>query len=190
MSRVRRALVALVCSAAVAVLGGCGVPLQDQAQPLPSGALPPSQPPPEPSPSADLTRVYFASGPVLEGVPEPLADRSPNGIMAALSAGPIGTDVADLRTLLNDPLTGLPMLYVETWGEDDVVLRSTEAFPLVQAFDQVLLVGQVVHSMDQVGVSRVVILDPSGNDLALPLPDGTLKDGAVTAKDYASLLSG
>lgn len=189
-----RALSTVAVAAAVVLSGGCGVDVQRDAESLPSGALPTDALTAAPAsssatPSARLTAVYFVSGRGLEGVDEPIQDRSANGVLAALSLGPPPTRGAELRTLLDDPLTGEPMLTVVSVSPSgQVVLASSGAYRLLPANDQVLLVGQVVLSLDEVGLSSVLITDPNGTPLSLSLPDGRVQEGPATADDYAALI--
>ena len=168
----------------------CGVSVQEQAQSLPSGALPTlASPSPSPSPTAQEAVVFFVSGRGLEGVKEPVVDRSAVGVMTALQAGPPVERQTDLRTLLNDPLTGAPMLTVVTESPSGrVVLARNDAFTFLPATDQVLLAGQVVTSMDAVGLTSVTITDQSGQQVPLPLPDGRVLEVPATAQDYEELL--
>jgi len=186
----RDGLIALGLGLLLAGIGGCGVTTQDTAQPLPSGAIPVTVPTPSPSPSARQGTVYFVSGRGLEPVPEALNDRTAQGVLAGLAAGPPLERQADLRTLINDPLDGTPMLVVTSVSESgQVVLARTEAFTLLPANDQVLLVGQVVSSLDDIGLGSVVITDPNGVPIPLALPDGRVLEGPATAADYAALIA-
>lgn len=175
---------------ALAVCTACGVSVQEEAQSLPSGALPTLAPPsPSPSPTAQEAVIFFVSGRGLEGVKEPVVDRSAVGVMTALQAGPPVERQTDLRTLLNDPLTGAPMLTVVSESPaGQVVLARNDAFTFLPATDQVLLAGQVVTSMDAVGLTSVTITDQSGQQVPLPLPDGRVLEIPATAQDYEELL--
>jgi len=185
----RQGLIALGLGLILGGLAGCGVTTQDTAQPLPSGAIPVIEPTPSPSPSARESTVYFVSGRGLEPVSEAINDRTAQGILAALAAGPPMERQADLRTLINDPLDGTPMLTVTSVGESgQVVLARTEAFTLLPANDQILLVGQVVSSLDDIGLGSVVITAPDGVPIPLALPDGRVLEGPATAADYAALI--
>ena len=83
---VRAVPVALTC----VLLTACGVQMQDAAEPLPGGAIPSvSAPTSEPVRAPRSTQVYFVSGRGLEPIAEPIQDRSANGVMAALAAGPV-----------------------------------------------------------------------------------------------------
>ena len=185
------ALVVLLMLVVLMGVSGCGVPTQDRAQSLPSGALPgiTQTPTPSPSPISNEVTVYFVSGRGLEGVREAVSERSVAGVMAALAAGPPADRASDLRTLLVDPLTGAPVLtVVDSTASGQVVLSRTEAFTLLPANDQVLLVGQVVSSLAEVGISSVVITNVAGQPIPLVLPDGRVLEGPATPADYAVLV--
>lgn len=177
-----------LCALAVLPLSACGVPLQRQAEPLPAEALPTVQAQTTVVPPVELTDVFFVSGPFLEPVAEALPARTPEEVMAALAREPTPQRDDELRTLLVAPTTAEPVLVVESATSDQVVLRSTEEYLLLPANDQVLLVGQVVHSMAAIGVGSVLITDESGAKLAPARPDGLSLEEPATAQDYASLL--
>jgi hypothetical protein len=188
MSRVRT-VVAAVALSLVAATSGCGVSVQQEAQSLPAGALPTVAPTPMPSPTAKEDTIFFVSGRGLEGVREPVSDHSALGVMAALGAGPPIERQADLRTLLLDPLTGAAMLTVVSQSPSGrVVLARSDAFTLLPANDQVLLVGQVVTSLAEVGLTSVIITDEAGLPIPLVLPDGRVLEGPATAADYDALV--
>ena len=185
--RVRPLLASVMAALA---LGACGVQVQDTAEPLPGGALPTVAAPSKQATRAPRsTPVYFVSGRGLEPISEPIQDRSANGVMAALGAGPVVRQ-SELRTLLLDPLTTLPVLVVVSVSPSGAaVLQRTDAYLQMSATDQVLLIGQVVHSLDEIGLSPVSIIDPAGVPVPLALPDGRQIGRPVTAADYASLLA-
>ncbi|MCU0299991.1 MAG: hypothetical protein MUF35_00115 [Candidatus Nanopelagicales bacterium] len=179
-----------ICAVALLLVGatGCGVQLQDAAEPLPEGALPAGGPAASEPPPARLTKVHFVNGGALEGVVEPMDDRSANGVLAALATGP-PVDRAELRTLVLDPATGTPIFQVQSvspYGE--VVLRRGEGFGALPALDQVLLTGQVVLSLDEVGLSRVVVVDEAGTPVPVTLPDLRVVKRPITASDFDDLL--
>jgi hypothetical protein len=172
-------------------LPGCGVGLQEAAEPLPAGALPTVTPSASSQPArARTTVIHFVNGRALEGVDRQIVDRSANGVMAALAAGP-PVDRGELRTLALDLVTGAPVfevVSVSAFGE--VVLRRSDVFQTMPAQDQVLLTGQIVLSMDEVGLSRVIIVDPTGVPVPVTLPDGRVAEGPLTASEYDELLVG
>jgi hypothetical protein len=185
---VKRLVVAVLGLVVVLGEAGCGIQVQDEAVPLPAGALTTITPVP-PQPRGRETTVYFVSGRTLQGVPEPITDRSANGVMAAIAAGPPVDRQAGLRTLLLDPLTAAPVLDVaDVTPNGQVVLQRNEAFLQLPATDQVLLIAQIVLSMDEIGLSQVAMVDAQGAEVPVPLPDGRVQEGSVRAKDYAELL--
>jgi hypothetical protein len=194
MIRARLLALAVALSVVVFPATGCGVAVQEEAQSLPSGALPPvaptSTPSPTPTPTAKEATIFFVSGPGLEGVEEPISERNAYGVMAALAAGPPIERQTDLRTLLQvDPLTGEPFLTVVAQTPmGGVVLERSDAFTSLPAADQVLLVGQVVTSLDALGLTSVTITDQAGRPVPPPLPDGRVLLGPATAADYEVLV--
>lgn len=188
MSR-RTRLLALVLGLAMAGTAGCGVQTQREAQSLPIDNLPGVGSTPAPSPTATSSGVYFVSGRNLTRVEGVRNDRTAEGVLGALAAGPPLERETDLRTLINDPLSGLPMLAVTSVSPSgEVVLARSEAFTFLPATDQVLLVGQVVRSLDDIGLRRTVITDEAGLPVPLVLPDGRVLEGPARASDYESLV--
>jgi hypothetical protein len=164
MSRLRMAVAAVAVGLVVAT-SGCGVSVQEDAQSLPSGALPTVLPSPKPTPTANEDTIFFVSGRGLEGVTEPVNDHSALGV------------------------TGAPVLTVVSQTPSGrVVLARTDAFTLLPANDQVLLVGQVVTSLAEVGLTSVIITDQAGLPIPLVLPDGRVLEGPATADDYDALV--
>lgn len=184
---VRRSCLPLAGIILAAGVAGCGIPLQEGAKPLPVGAM--STPSPVATiPNGRSQLIFLVSGRQLEPIKEMIFVRSANGIMAALAAGP-GPDRPDLRTLLLDPLTGIPMLEVSHISPaGQVSLQSSEAFAQMPAMDQILLLGQVALSMTELGLSSITVLDAGGATFALPLPDGRVRTGPASSDDYRSLV--
>lgn len=201
-------------SATVAVclaLVSCGVPTQEIAQPLASGviappALPAVTPSPTPSqaqttqpsptsPSAVVEQVnlWFAGGAGLVPVLTPVAAVvDAEAIVAGLVAGPPENE--ELRTVVVDPLTGLPLISVfldepvETNNPGDVNIALSPEFSSLPPNEQVLVLGQVVLSISGGGLGTVAFVDQSGSPVAVPLPDGRLLDRPSTVADYSSLI--
>lgn len=196
---------AAVCLALVS----CGVPTQDSAQPLASGVIaPPALPAvtPNPTPSESLTtqpspnvtaeqvKLWFVGGaglvPVLTPV-VPIADA--DAVVAGLVAGPPENE--QLRTVVVDPLTGLPLISVfidepaETNNPGDVNIALSPEFASLPPNEQVLVLGQVVLSIAGSGLGSVSFVDQTGSPVAVPLPDGRLLDRPSTVADYSSLIA-
>jgi hypothetical protein len=190
-------------------LVSCGVPTQDLAQPLASGVIaPPALPAvtPSPTPSQSLTtqpspsataeqvRLWFAGGaglvPVLTPV-VPVVDAE--AVVAGLVAGP--PEDQELRTVVVDPLTGLPLISVfldepvETNDPGDVNIALSPEFSSLPPNEQVLVLGQVVLSIAGGGLGTVAFVDQTGSPVAVPLPDGRLLDRPSTVADYSSLIA-
>jgi hypothetical protein len=186
--RARATRAAIAAALLLVALPGCGVGLQESAEPLPAGALPTVTPTASQPARARTTVIHFVNGRALEGVERQIVDRSANGVMAALAAGP-PVDRGELRTLALDLVTGAPVfevVSVSAFGE--VVLRRSDVFQTMPAQDQVLLTGQIVLSMDEVGLSRVIVVDATGVPVPVTLPDGRVAEGPLTASEYDDLL--
>ena len=115
-----------------ASLSGCGVAIQDAAEPLPSNALPaplriPTPiPPPSPSsgptsnqvaspePTASRLRVWFVQDDGLAAVESSLPVGSlPDLVLQSLAFGPLPNEMGQaLRTVARDPLTGQALVSV------------------------------------------------------------------------------
>ncbi len=180
---------------AVVLVAGCGVPTQDAASPLPSGAIvsppaPSSEPPPDPT--ASTTLWFVVDGTLVPSVVGTTQGGS-QGLLDALASGPpAGSDPA-ARSLLADPSAGGALLAVTSPSPPDlppggtVSVAVTDAFTALPSSEQVLLIGQVVMTMTSAGADAVLVTDAQGAPLAIPLPDGRLLDGPANAADYAPL---
>ncbi len=172
----------------LALLGGCGVSLQDEAQSLPEGAIPTLSESAQATPTSPESPLFFVVGRELEPVERPIADLTAVAVMSGLAAGPPASRSDELRTLLVDPLTG-PMLVVTSIGPDNQVnLATTPAFFQVPPNDQILMLGQAVLSLDEIGLAQALITDPTGDTMGVPLPNGTVRVGPVMAKDFMELI--
>ena len=208
MNRARASLV--VAGLLGSCLVGCGVPLQDAAQGLPPGVIPPPvvvatpsptavpSPTPSPVPTSspappfEVVDLYFIQDnslvPLVGDVPAP-AD--PQAVLDLLAAGaPIETG---LRSIVLDPLTGTPLVGVFAPADDadlpiaDVTVAVAPVFSSLPPAEQVLLLGQVVLSLSSAEYLTVGVVDETGSPLAVPLPDGRLLDRPATALDYVGL---
>ena len=196
---------AAVCLALVS----CGVPTQEAAQPLASGviappALPAATPSPTPSeslaaqPSPTVTteqvKLWFVEGAGLVPVFTPVAPVvDAEAVVAGLVAGPPENE--QLRTVVVDPLTGLPLISVfldepaETNNPGDVNIALSPEFASLPPNEQILVLGQVVLSIAGGGLGSVSFVDQTGSPVAVPLPDGRLLDRPSTVADYSSLIA-
>ena len=199
-----------IASIAALLVAGCGVPLQDSAQPLPSEVIPPpivvptESPAPSPtpvpsptstqSPAVEFVDFFFIREDGLVPLPSDVASpTSPEVVLDGLTAGP--PPETGLRSVVVDPLTGNALVGVFVPSDPEVVLPIADvtiavasAFGSLPSAEQVLLLGQVVLSLSSAGYSTVSVVDEAGSPLAVPLPDGRLLDRPATALDYAGLI--
>ncbi len=189
-------------------LVSCGVPTQDLAQPLASGVIAPpalpatpsptptdsQMPPPSPIPSPEPVKLWFAGDAGLVPVLTPVSPvDSAEAIVAGLVAGPPENE--QLRTVVVDPLTGLPLISVfldepvETTNPGDVNIALSPEFAALPPNEQVLVLGQVVLSITGAGLGTVAFVDQTGSPVAVPLPDGRLLDRPATVADYIFLVA-
>jgi hypothetical protein len=193
-----RLVVAMLLAAAV-VLTGCGVPLSDEAEPIPGARRPTVSPSPSPSPSAAASSqigtatVWYVDKerlvPRSAAVP---AQVTPAAVLELLGQPP--AEGSGLVTLNADPVGGPPLASLPSAGPSPSVpgaaaqlVALSPTFGELTASEQVLLIGQVVLTLTEVDVAPVLFVDESGVQLSVPLPDGRLRDGPVTRGDYLAL---
>jgi len=167
----RRMTSAVGGALAAALLAGCGVSLQSEAEPIPPDVLPspvavatvpaatpsatPSEvtsPTPAPSPSDDdvaRLRLWFVQDDGLAAVESSLpVDSNPEFVMQALVVGPTSVQVAQgLRTIASDPLTGAPLAVI-------VVPETTTG----DAFDPALVTVQLSQDFTALPATEQVLL--------------------------------
>lgn len=196
-----------VRQASVLALGGllllaaCGVPKQENPEPLPAGALPgPVASTPAAAPSADVVQrgLWFTREdglvPVALRLPRPV---SADDVLEALVTGPSQAELGSgLRTIARDPLTGQAMISLLEAEPRDATNSSprvakvsvNSAFNALPPADQLLLLGQVVLSLSDAGWQRVQFLDEVGSELSVPLPNGRVLVGNAEASDFRTLV--
>lgn len=190
--RVRRpaAVVAAIAFVAAAVLGGCGVPLQQNAEPVPGvvTAAPSSEPPS----TGDTVRLWFAADGRLVPYAAPAADPlTVASLVEGLAAGPPRPD-AGVRSLVLDPggsgpLVTVPEDQVTLAPSGTVTVQLSDAFAALPPTEQLLLLGQVVLTLTGAGAQAVQVTDAQGVPVAVPLPDGRVLEGPASRADYAAL---
>jgi spore germination protein GerM len=195
----RRGLVkATSVTMVVLVSSSCGLPSDGSVHTIDEDAVPyrllESGPPSE---SASATQSEPAKAPVVFWVardrlvpeatedvcaerPEALVER----LLSTLAAGPPEDERAAGRSSALPPDSGLELVgfksgTVEVDIEQETSL-SAERLPFA--------VGQVVLTVTSAPTVRSVILTTDGEPVQVPLPQGALTDGPVTARDYAALL--
>ena len=192
----------LLVAAVALLLASCGVQIQDSAEPLPSGAIPALVGTPLQTPSAQIegrNGLWFATDSGLVPTKATYATPPSAGeVLAALVNGPSHTEISrGLRTIAREPLTLQPMISLVAADLPDSVPPASRtakvavgsSFATLPAADQLLLLGQVVLSLNSAGWKQVEFVDESGLQLAVPLPNGGALLGFARAKDFASLIA-
>jgi hypothetical protein len=194
----------------VVTLGGCGVPLQQAAQPIPADAIPSPLPlptptttdstdgssEPSPEPVSESVRVWFVREDGLVGVEKTVAiPVTAESVVQELALGPAPENIVEgLRTVSRDPLSGRSLVrvvnepVVDVIGRVIVTVSLSSAFAALPPTEQVLLLGQVVLSLTGLEIDAVEFVDDVGSPVAVPLPDGRLLDIPAIARDYAGLI--
>ncbi len=144
--------------------------------------------------SAQPAKLWFAGDAGLVPVLTPVSPAgSAEAIIAGLVAGP--PENKQLRTVVVDPLTGLPLISVfldepgETTNPGDVNIALSPEFAALPPNEQVLVLGQVALSITGEGLGTVAFVDQTGSPVAVPLPDGRLLDRPASISDYISLVA-
>lgn len=172
-------------------LVGCGLPMQQTAQPVPGASAPGRTV--SASPTADDVPVdlWLVSDGVLvrnrAAVHGPVTAAGLVGLLAD-----VPTSAGSQRSLVIDPVTGGPLVSVPQdvavgSGHPLVTVQVSPSFAALPSAEQVLLLGQVVLTLTGAGAGGVVVTDPQGSPLSVPLPDGRLLEGPATRADYLPL---
>ncbi|MDF1605794.1 GerMN domain-containing protein [Nocardioides sp. YIM 152315] len=198
MKTTRPGRVAPVLAATAAVLAACGLPGDGSVRAVDDDTVPyrllESSTPTTPPSSFDsrpgsVPVVFWLAGDRL--VPEAtdfVCTESPavliEGLLDALATGPSEEARSAGRSSAVPPDPGLDLIEladgrVEVDIEPETSL-SAERLPVA--------VGQVVLTLTSAPTVRSVLLVANGKEVKVPLPDGALTNGPVTAEDYADLL--
>jgi Sporulation and spore germination len=172
------------------VLTGCGVTPQDSARQVdPPRGQPAwqSQPLSPDDTGAMRERLYLIRGdeivPVLRHVPaEPTLD----GLMDDLLAGPTEAErKAGLTSALlgDDIITGVHM------ADNNAVVELAATLGDTSRNDQVLALAQIVLTLTAHPPVTGVSFTSNGQSVAVPVADGSLSTGPLTAADYHALLT-
>ncbi|MEV0793462.1 GerMN domain-containing protein [Kribbella sp. NPDC050459] len=189
---------AAVClAAAVLVLAGCGVPMQDEPAPIASGEIPsrlqrtarPSSAAPIPSTGRPAVQVSFVRDDKLVTLVREVPTAPADGLTAVvdvLLAGPTDREQAGGITTALPP--GLILTIVEVRGSR-VVLELSGQTGGRSATENILAVGQIVLSLTAVQSIDQVTFARDGVPVEALLADGALTTAPLTAADYDSLRS-
>lgn len=192
--KARPAAAAVWVVAACLLVGGCGVPSDSEAQPVPAvpyGLLSPSGPTPSTSTSAPVRgpRVWLLRDDRLvpAEAPSPASDptSTATALLRRLAAGPTEQERADGLSTAFGP--GVELTLTEVTGGHAVVdIRSGDLAPSPSRLP--LAVGQLVLTLSSIDGIDDVALTAAGSPIQAPLPGGALTDRPLRADDYAALL--
>lgn len=169
-------------------VAGCGFPTEDSSSPLPDNV-------PTTGDSSATTDVVVRTEEITawfvrDGLLVELARQVPAPPDAATVVGVVADGVSQAesdrgyRSALPDPA----MVDGAESARGTATVSLSSAFVDVPTGDQVLALGQLVLSITELrGVGRVRF-QIDGEPVAVPLPDGTSTDDAVTRDDFAALL--
>jgi len=168
---------------------GCGFPTENSSSPLPDNVSTSG----ESSATTDAVLsteeifVWFVSDAMLVQLPRQVSAPADAAAVVGVVAAGVSSFESDrgYRSALPDPgkVDGAES------ARGTATVSLTSAFADVPTGDQVLALGQLVLSITELrGVGRVRF-QIDGEPVAVPLPDGTSTDDAVTRDDFAALLS-
>lgn len=187
MRRASRVLLSVVTVAAFGA--SCGFPTEDTPtalEPQTPATIAPSTS--DASAPTEEVAVWFVRdsllSPRIRDVASP-ADGS--AVVAALAAG-VTTAEAEIgyRSAIPDP----NMIADAQIARGTATVQLRAEFLDIPAGDQVLAIGEVVLTLtDLRGVGRVRF-EIDGAAVAVPLPDGTSTDDAVSRDDFAKIITG
>lgn len=114
----------------------------------------------------------------------------------ALKAGPTAAELAvGMRTAVTSLAPDRPLVQTAEAADVPVGVASGEVavvlgddFGALPSQEQLFILGQVVMSLASEPGTSVVFVDSSGRPVGVPLPNGRLTSGAVSAPDYVALI--
>ena len=180
----------LVVFALALSAASCGFPTQDSSSPLPDDVATSGD-------SAATTDAVLSTEEIYvwfvrDGLLVSLTRQVPAPPDASTVAGAVAAGVSQsegdrgYRSAVPDPA----MVSGAESARGTATVSLSPAFADVPTGDQVLALGQLVMSLTELrGVGRVRF-QIDGEPVAVPLPDGTSTDDAVTRDDFAALLEG
>ncbi len=182
----------VVALAVVAVVGGCGIGVQDRAEhakrsDIPFGLADPTATTAPAQPRAANVTIYLvtADRQHLQAVPREVDPRSPVvGAVGALAAGPSDAEQAlGLQTAL--PAKDLVRSVRVTDGVAAVDLDA--AFQDIGGSNELLAIAQLVYTLTALPGVGQVAFSVSGGSVEVPRGDGSLTSGTVSREDYTPL---
>lgn len=176
---------------AMALLAGCGIPVEGDARRLSADEIPSSLPDQAPAPNSPpggqgsaWTEVFFVRESRLEPVRrEASVPPSVEGALALVLRGPTPDERSEgMRTavisqvrLAGTVAAGVPLIEV------------TESFGQVEGEEQILALAQLVYTLTGVRGVNGVSFALSGRPVEVPTGDGTLKRGPLRRQDFEAV---
>lgn len=195
----RRVLAAVMGLLAAAVLAACGVSAEPAPRQLPPEALAALQgvEPAGNTGPGRLFELWFVKENSLLAVDRqseevPTAEAE----LSSLAAGPTAEEKElGLRTALVTLAPDSPLaltaesagLSVPAGDRQTAVVLSDE-FSDLPSQEQLLILGQIVLTLAAEPDESVLFVNSTGTPVGVPLPNGRLSSGAVTANNYSSLV--
>ena len=131
----------------------------------------------------------------------PVNRTSPTGLtdeqkVESLAAGPTASEAAQgLRTALTPVQPDAPLVVTAEADGVPVAVSPTQTavvlnpeFVQLPSQEQLLILGQVVLTLNESPDATVVFVDDQGSPVSVPLPNGRLTSEPVSAADYAQLI--
>jgi len=196
----RRAFVTAGCAVLLAAGTACGMPRDDTPRPVPADQVPYGllDPSPEPATAAEVVGPAVISPSVylvdaedeLVAVPLPVeaaeADVVARAVLEALAGGPTAEQRAQGLSSSVGPGVRLDLIEIDGGMARvdvyaDVREPAAERLPIIAA--------EIVLSLTSVEGIDAVLLEQEGKPVPARLPGGSLRNGPVTASDYASMLA-
>lgn len=175
---------------ALALLAGCGIPIDDQSRPLAGDEIPSSVPgaaPPPAAPAGDLSlsiEVFLLRDSRLAAVnrqvPAPLtADKA----ITEIGRGP--TPLERSRGLRSALPRSVRLL--GTVAHDVPLIDVTESLTGVDGEEQILALAQLVFTLTGLPGVTGVSFARDGRPVEVPTGDGELKGGPLGRQDFAAV---
>lgn len=174
--------------ASLVALCSCGFPVQDRPEAVDVAVVTvPDAPPTIPDASGlESIRIWMVDDdtltPVKRLVPGPPAAAD---AVAALAGG-VSAEESDLG--LRSAIPDASMLTDVEVSRGIATIGLSGDFLDIPAGDQVLAVGQVVHTLTDLRVVGRVRFEIDGEDVAVPLPNGDSAQEPVSRDDFEDLL--
>lgn len=188
MSQARRATLLVLITV---VLAGCGVTPEDSARQVepPGGTQPDwaSQPSPPDATGAVPERLYLIRGDeIVPALRHVSSEPSPEDLMDDLLAGP--TD-SERRAGLTSALLGDEIITGVHKIDNNAVVELAAELDDTSRNDQVLAFAQIVCTLDAHPLITGVSFTSDGQPVGVPIADGSLATGPLTAAHYTALLT-